>query len=66
MDFCGFSQAMPSEFACKLRSLVYLFFRLSLELRTDFCRKGGKDPHPQDFSLTKKTACFTKDQFRPY
>ena len=29
-------------------------------------RKGGKDPHPQDFSLTKKTARFTKGQFRPY
>ena len=28
--------------------------------------KGGKDPHPQDFSLTKKTARFTKGQFRPY
>ena len=28
--------------------------------------KGGKDRHPQDFSLTKKTARFTKDQFRPY
>ena len=25
-----------------------------------------KDPHPQDFSLTKKTARFTKGQFRPY
>ena len=29
-------------------------------------RTGGKDPHPQDFSLTKKTARFTKGQFRPY
>ena len=28
--------------------------------------KGGKDPHPQDFSLTKKMARFTKGQFRPY
>ena len=28
--------------------------------------KGGKDPHPQDFSLTKKTARFTEGQFRPY
>ena len=36
--------------------------------------KGGKDPHPQDFSLTKKTARFllranfvlTKDRKRPY
>ena len=28
--------------------------------------KRGKDPHPQDFSLTKKTARFTKGQFRPY
>ena len=28
--------------------------------------KGGEDPHPQDFSLTKKTARFTKGQFRPY
>ena len=28
--------------------------------------KGGKDPHPQDFSLTKKTARFTKGQFCPY
>ena len=28
---------------------------------------GAKDPHPQDFSLTKKTArFFTKGQFRPY
>ena len=26
----------------------------------------GKRPHPQDFSLTKKTARFTKGQFRPY
>ena len=26
----------------------------------------GTDPHPQDFSLTKKTARFTKGQFRPY
>ena len=25
----------------------------------------GKDPRPQDFSLTKKTARFTKGQFRP-
>ena len=29
-------------------------------------RKEGKDPHPQDFNLTKKTACFTKGQVRPY
>ena len=28
--------------------------------------KRGKDPHPQDFSLTKKTARFTTGQFRPY
>ena len=28
--------------------------------------KRGKGPHPQDFSLTKKTARFTKGQFRPY
>ena len=28
--------------------------------------EGGLDPHPQDFSLTKKTARFTKGQFRPY
>ena len=30
--------------------------------------KGGKDPHPQDFSLTKKTANFvlTKERKRPY
>ena len=28
--------------------------------------RGGKDPHPQDFSLTKKTARFTKGQIRPY
>ena len=28
--------------------------------------KGGKDPHPQDFSLTKKMARFTTGQFRPY
>ena len=28
--------------------------------------KGGKRPPPQDFSLTKKTARFTKCQFRPY
>ena len=28
--------------------------------------KRGKDPHPQDFSLTKKTARFTKDKVRPY
>ena len=28
--------------------------------------KGGKDPHPQDFSFTKKTARCTKGQFRPY
>ena len=28
--------------------------------------KGGKRPPPQDFSLTKKTARFTKGQFRPY
>ena len=36
--------------------------------------KGGRDPHPQDFSLTKKTARFTilanfvltKDRNRPY
>ena len=28
--------------------------------------KRGKDPHPQDFNLTKKTARFTKDQFCPY
>ena len=28
--------------------------------------KGGKGPHPQDFSLTRKTARFTKGQFRPY
>ena len=27
--------------------------------------KRGKDPRPQDFSLTKKTARFTKGQFRP-
>ena len=26
----------------------------------------GKRPHPQDFSLTKKTARFTKGRFRPY
>ena len=28
--------------------------------------RGEKDPHPQDVSLTKKTARFTKGQFRPY
>ena len=28
--------------------------------------RGGKDPHPQDFSFTKKTARFTKGQFRPH
>ena len=28
--------------------------------------KGGKDPHPQNFSLTRKTARFTKGRFRPY
>ena len=28
-------------------------------------QKGGKDPHPRDFSLTKKTARFTKGQLRP-
>ena len=28
--------------------------------------KRGKDPRPQDFSLTKKTARCTKGQFRPY
>ena len=27
---------------------------------------GEKTPHPQDFSLTKKTARFTKGRFRPY
>ena len=27
---------------------------------------GEQTPHRQDFSLTKKTACFTKGQFRPY
>ena len=33
----------------------------------ELVRKGGKDPlNPQDFSLTKKTARFTKDQFCPY
>ena len=30
------------------------------------CWKGGKDPHPQDFSLTKRTARFTTGEFRPY
>ena len=34
--------------------------------RFKFQLKGGKDPHPQDFSLTKKTARFTKGRFRPY
>ena len=29
--------------------------RLSIEFE-----RGEKDPHPQDFSLTKKTARFTK------
>ena len=33
--------------------------------RTQF-ERGEKDPHPQDFSLTKKTTRFTKGQFRPY
>ena len=28
--------------------------------------KRGKDPHPQEFSLTRRTARFTKGQFRPY
>ena len=28
--------------------------------------KWERDPHPQDFSLTKKTTRFTKGQFRPY
>ena len=28
--------------------------------------RRGKDPHPQDFSLPKKTARFTKGQSRPY
>ena len=34
-------------------------FRFSLQ-------GGEKDPHPQDFSLTKKMARFTKGQVRPY
>ena len=28
--------------------------------------RGEKTPTPQDLSLTKKTARFTKGQFRPY
>ena len=33
----------------------------------DYIERGEKTPpHPQDFSLTKKTARFTKGQFRPY
>ena len=36
------------------------------EVFGEVCWKRGKDPHPQDFSLTKKTARFTKGQFRPY
>ena len=40
--------------------------RTTLQLLGNLVWKGGKDPHPQDFSLTKKTARFTKDQFRPY
>ena len=39
----------------------------SVELRSSLGNlKGGKDPHPQEFSLAKKTARFTKRQFRPY
>ena len=34
--------------------------------RNTFGWKGERDPHPQDFSLSKKTARFTKGQFRPY
>ena len=28
--------------------------------------KRGKGPHPHTFSLTKKIACFTRGQLRPY
>ena len=32
----------------------------------NYLKGGDKDPYPQDFGLTKKTARFTKGQFRPY
>ena len=60
-----------------LRSLTLYRFLLRIatgpEFGTALHQKGGKDPHPQDFSLTKKTARFTKGRFvltkdrkRPY
>ena len=49
-----------------------IFAILSLKVSRDMkvsllgLLEGWKDPHPQDFWLTKKTARFTKGQFRPY
>ena len=67
----GRKGCLANEWGCA--SLNYwVSFRVT-PLVTNGCRnglgsywKGGKDPHPQDFSLTKKTARFTKGQFRPY
>ena len=39
---------------------------LAVFLMWPFLGRGEKDPHLQDFSLTKKMTRFTKGQFRPY
>ena len=38
----------------------------STKLDRPHFESGEKTPTPQDFSLTRKTARFTKGQFRPY
>ena len=65
--------AVPKRFSgpfvamtCRQLAWPKPFFTLVFCVSHSWFWKGGKDPHPQDFSLTKKTARFTKGHFRPY
>ena len=75
-EICNFGAPSPLEalhwIFCFFSSIYVQFSKTSPLESGESSEKSsgenrvGEDPHPQDFSLTKKTARFTKGQFRPY